>query len=182
MIATHLRSLRQFGGRETRAQFWPWAGISLAVSLIPFVVGMAVTMTGSIDRMRHFAREHPDQVTVSSGPGHYEMRVHGYHAELMPDLTPAMIGLGLTAALLVLLLGAAASRRLRDAGRSGWWGLTPLTFLIFGMIFMPRYFGGTRPGFGMFGLLFLNSVIYNAALVGLVVLLAQPTKRANRAG
>lgn len=180
MIATHLRSLRQFAGTETRAQFWPWAGIVLAVSLLPFIGSMVPTVLGTFDRMQQFAREHPDQVTVRSGPGHYEIQVHGSHPELMPDLTLAMTGLGVTAVLLILFLGAAISRRLRDAGWSGLWGLMPLPFLVFGMIFMPRYFADERPDFGMFGLLFLNSLLYNAALVVLIVLLAQPTKRAGR--
>lgn len=177
MIAAHLRSLRQFSGTETRAQFWPWAGVVFAISIVPFIASMIPAIFGAAHKMQRFAQEHPDQVTVNSGPGHYEMQVHGYHPELMPDITLAVMGLGVSATLMVVFLGAAVARRLQDAGRSGFWGLMPLPFLLFGMTLMPRYFGGARPDLGMFGVLALNNLLYNVCLVALIVLLAQPTKR-----
>lgn len=180
MIAMHLRSLRRFSGTETRAQFWPWAGIVFAIAIVPFIATMIPALLGSFGKMQRFAQEHPDQVTVSSGPGHYEMQVHGHHPELMPDLTLPMIGLGLAALLMIVLLGAAVARRLRDSGRSGAWGLMPLPFLVLGMIFMPRLFAATKPDLTLFGMMFLNSLVYNLSLLLLILLLAQPTKRQAR--
>ncbi|EIZ80405.1 hypothetical protein WSK_0963 [Novosphingobium sp. Rr 2-17] len=151
------------------------------------MVIMVPTLTSSLARMQQFAVQHPEQSTVISGPGHYEVRIEGNHPELMPDMSGiagAMIGVS---AIAILLLAAAVSRRLHDTGRRGWWGLLPLPFLFAGFVFMPRLFAqvsdGASPDMGLFGLLFLNNMVYLGSLAVLVILLAQPEQRqANRFG
>lgn len=174
MIGMHLRGLRRFSDRETRAQFWPWAGIVFAVAMIPGIGCMIPAMLGSFEKMQRFAAQHPEQVTVVSGPGHYEMRIDRHHPELMPDMSLLMTGMWISVAMMIVLLAAAVARRLHDTGRRGAWGLLPLPFLFCGFVLMPRMFAAT-PDMGLFGLLFLNNALYLAALATLVALLAQPT-------
>lgn len=178
MIGSHLRSLCQFSGAEPRVRFWPWAGIVFGFSVLPFLGAMVPALLDGFEKMQRFARDHPDQATVSSAPGHYEIQIEGFHPELMPDLTIPMAMLAVSAALMTVLLAASVARRLHDTGRSGAWGLMPLPFLIVSIVFMPRMLNGTSvPDMALFGLTCVNNMIYNVSLITLVVLLAQPTKR-----
>lgn len=183
-IGYNLANLINFKGRTPRSQFWPY------VAFVHFVMfaGMAAIMlpeiSASIERMRKFAAEHPDQVTVRNGPGHYSITFHGNHPELMPDIgraTPLMIAAFVG---IILLLSAAVVRRLHDRGMSGAWGLAPIPFVVFAVIMMPKLFdqfGRSTLNPDLFFALFINNLLYAASLIFLAVLLSGvSTKGKNR--
>ncbi|MGH6745963.1 uncharacterized protein DUF805 [Novosphingobium sp. PhB57] len=176
MIGYHLVRLAKFSGRETRAAFWPWAAVVVGLVLLGGVAAMTPQVLASMAKMRKFALEHPDQATITSGPGHYEISIEGHHPELMPDMGPFVLALEGTMAVLIVLIAAAAVRRLHDTGRSGAWALLPLPFLFFGFSRMPVLFADPVFDTRLFGLLFLNNLCYLAALGALILLLARSGK------
>ena len=180
------RNLFRWSGRDTRAAFWPFAGVAFAATQ---VLGMALAIpffVGTFARMRRFAVEHPDQVTVRQGPGSYSMQIHEAHPELMPDMTGFTGVVAFTAGLFAVLVAAALVRRLHDTGRAGWWGLMPLPFLAVSFSTFDRVadrFSTGSPDMGLFALMFASNLIYLVALVALIVLLARAGQRGdNRFG
>ncbi|MDR6533559.1 uncharacterized membrane protein YhaH (DUF805 family) [Caulobacter rhizosphaerae] len=169
--------LPRFAGRDSAGRFWPYAGAVIALFFIAAAATMIPIMSGTFSRMQSFAAEHPDQATVTRGPGSYSIEIHGNHPELMPDMTPFFTVMQVGCAVAVLLLAAAVTRRLHDRGRRGWWGLAPVPFLIIGLTLFPRLFqstlsGQTTPGtLAMFGVMMANNLLYLASLALLVVLL-----------
>ncbi len=187
-VVRGFQNVARFSGRDTRGQFWPYAGVVIVlIFIVNFVVG-GFTMASVFADMQAFAEAHPDAATVSSGPGHYSIQIDPQHpAAPMPDFAPFIIGLGAVVTLAVLLLAAAVSRRLHDTGRSALWGLLPVPFLAFCLIAFPLAMSQTatagEPDAGLFGLIFVNNIVYLAALVTLVVLLCQRSRPgANRHG
>ncbi len=152
------------------------------------IVGMVVMvpmMTGIFDRMSTFAVEHPDRVTVTSGPGQYHMQIDG---PVPPELILGDMGWffafsAIVSLLAIVLLAAAVVRRLHDSGRGGWWGALPLPFLVIGLIAMFRIFDtmqrvaepGFVPPFLPFVVLFVNNMLYLGMLALLVVQLCRPS-------
>jgi uncharacterized membrane protein YhaH (DUF805 family) len=139
---------------------------------------MVPTMATTFSRMQQFAVEHPDQATVTSGPGTYSIQIHGNHPELLPDMTRFFAPLGIGVVVAVVLLAAAVTRRLHDRGRRGYWGLMPLPFLAFGLTVFPKMFATMSQGdvspetLGLFFTLFFNNMLYLASLGLLIFLLA----------
>lgn len=182
-ILGNLARLTRFGGRQTRATFWPYSGLVVGLSVAIMFAGMFSEMFASVGRMEEFARANPDQATVTRGPGSYSITVEGHHPELMPDMSVISVALGLAFAVAIVLLAAAVTRRLHDTGKPGFWGLLPVPFIITSTVVMQRLFSAAEPDMGMFGLMFLSNALYMLALLALVVLLAQPTQAgANRFG
>lgn len=169
-LRRHLTSLHRFSGRETVDQFWAWAGTVLAALFVGFSVAGPYVMGDWLAKVDQFARENPQLATRSVGPGHYSVQIKGYHPELMPDLEAFLILTTILSAIVILLLAAALTRRLHDSGRSGLWGLLPLPFLLGGFWLMPQMFGsrGAAPDMQLFFLLFVNNVVYLAAIALLV--------------
>jgi len=171
-------SLTRFSGRDPAQRFWPYVGAVIALFFFAAFATMAPIMAGTFARMQAFAAEHPDQATVTQGPGSYSIQIHGNHPELMPDVTPFFTVMQVGAAVAVLLLAAAVTRRLHDRGRRGWWGLPPVIFLAGGLTLFPRVFQSTLGGevtpdtMALFGLMMANNLLYLASLALLVVLLA----------
>lgn len=122
ILKFHLSGLWRFSGRETSAQFWPWVAIVMILNMAVAAFVMVPMMFESIAKMDRFVREHPDQGTITTGPGTYSVQVHGYHPELMPDIGSFMLSIQLAALASVLLLAAAVVRRLHDTGKSGFLG------------------------------------------------------------
>ena len=181
-ITHNLSRLATFSGRDARSQFWPWVGTIFVLHLIASFVVMSVLMGPAMTQAQAFALAHPEltsgqPVDASQLPDSVKTEsmalAHSFTAT-MGDFTVAS---GIMAAITVLLYAAAVARRLHDRGMSALWGLLPVPFLAFGMIAMPRllsnFAGPEGPDLGLFGLIFLNNVIYIAMVIVLIVLLAK---------
>lgn len=97
-------------------------------------------------------------------------------------MTSFFTALQVAAVFTVALLAAAVTRRLHDGGRRGWWGLPPVIFLIVGLTLFPRLFQSTLTGemtpasMKLFGLIFINNLLYLASLGLLIFLLARESQ------
>lgn len=171
----HFKRLLDFRGREDRASFWPYAAVAFGIIM---AVGMAIfipMMFKSVRAMQEDAAQHPDEATVVSGPGHYSISVEGHHPEFF-DTGGMATYLAVSFGLAILLYAAAVARRLHDRGKSGAWGLMPIPFILYSSIMMPRMFGtvgsGKEPNMTLFTSVLFSNMLYIAALIGLIVLLA----------
>lgn len=176
--------LLKFEGRDTRSQFWPYAGFVFVLAFLGFGTVLATVMGSSFARIEQFAQDNPDQVTVTQGPGTYSISVDTYQPQLMPDLDAFFMTMALTIVSLVVLLAASVTRRLHDRGRSGWWAFPLVVLLSVGvgaMSFLMNAFMSASETtdaaldpvlmFGFLGI-FLNNVLYMGWLLFLIFLLA----------
>ncbi len=181
-VKYNLANLHRFGGRETPEQFWPCALSIFFSSMAIFPIIMLPWFVDTMTRMRRYAAEHPENTTVTSGPGHYSISVEGGPPDLFGDMSGITRGVALVFALAAVLLAAAVTRRLHDRGLSGLFGLLPIPFFTIAMIQLPRLFAEPPDG-GTFALLFLNNIAYLGSLFLLAVLLARrPDPGPNRYG
>ena len=144
--------LTQFRGRDTRSQFWPYAGVATALYL---VVGWAVLI--------------PVTLPIIGGSTPVS------EVEFSRAISRFMLISFLMFAGLVALLAAAVVRRLHDSGRSGLWGLLPLPFASFSCVVFQRLFvqfGSGAPDMGLFFSAFVSNVFYMVGLVTLIVFLS----------
>jgi len=174
-ILYNLANVARFRGRQTRAEFWPYAAFVILLSTLAMALVMVPELVASFERMQRFAAEHPELATIESGPGGQSITIQGYHPELMPDFAGLLAAMGTVLAVAVLLLAAAVTRRLHDCGRTGAWGLIPIPFLAFAAIVMPRLFQDEGFDFSWFFVLLVNNLLYLGALGVLAVLLARPS-------
>ena len=178
-LGEHFKRLFDFSGREDRASFWPYAAVVFILIMGAGMIIFVPMMIGTIRDMQQFAMQHPDQVTVTSGPGQYSVSVRGNHPEFMPARSIALY-LGVTFGLAILLYAAAIVRRLHDRGKSGFWGLMPLPFILYGSVQMPRLFASVgmnaEPDLALFLSVFFSNFLYLATLIWLIVMLAGPGK------
>jgi uncharacterized membrane protein YhaH (DUF805 family) len=167
----------RFSGRDDRALYWPYVFTLLAALMAATMAVMLPMMAETMARMQRFAIEHPDQATITQGPGSYSISIHGNHPELIPDFAGMLGGTVITSLAFILLIAAATVRRLRDNGRGLWWGLPPLLFLTTGMVLMPKvmtsFHGPGAPRLDLFLLMFANNMAYLATLALLVFQLAR---------
>jgi len=172
----HFRRLATFTGREDRASFWPYAGLAFGILTVVGAAMFLPMMAQSMKAMQAFAAQHPDQVTMVSGPGEHSISAHGAISGLTPSRAALTLYLGVTFGLAILLYGAAVVRRLHDRGKTGAWGLLPLPFILYSAIQMPRMFGsmasGGQPDLGLFFSVFFSNLLYMASVLALIVLLA----------
>lgn len=185
-LLDHFKKLFDFTGREDRASFWPYAAVAFIITMVAGMIIFVPMMSRSLHAMQQFAAQHPDQATVTSGPGQYSISIRGNHPEFMPSGSMALF-LGVTFGLAILLYAAAVARRLHDRGKSGFWGLMPLPFIIYSSVQMPRMFAsvgpGAQPDMTVFFSIFLSNLFYIVTLIWLIVLLAGPSEPApNRYG
>ena len=183
------RNLTRFSGRDSRGQFWPYAGVVFALVFLAFGACIGLWMNALFVDMSAFAAAHPDAATVHSSPGQYSIQIDGGHPEApVPDFTVFFAGMWLMVGSLVLLLAAAVARRLHDRNLPAYWGVLPVPFLVIGVTVLPVLMaqmmqGQGEPNFGLFALLFLNNLVYMIALVSLIVMLAmRGTEGPNRFG
>jgi uncharacterized membrane protein YhaH (DUF805 family) len=180
-LLDHFKKLFEFTGREDRASFWPYAAVTFIIIMVVGMIIFVPMMSRSLHAMQHFAAQHPDQATVTSGPRQYSISIQGNHPEFMPPQSMALF-LAVTFGLALLLYAAAVGRRLHDRGKSGLWGLMPLPFIIYSSVQMPRMFAsvGTRaqPDLTVFFSIFLSNLFYIITLIWLIVWLAGPSEPA----
>lgn len=178
-VRDHFRRLFDLTGREDRASFWPYAAIVFAIIILAGMLIFVPMMIQAMDAMQQFASQHPDQVTVESGAGHYSISVRGNHPNFVSASTLTLY-LGVTFGLAILLYSAAVVRRLRDRGKSGFWGLLPLPFILYSSIQMPRVIAAagtnSQPDVALFFSVFFSNFLYIVTLIVLIVLLAGPSE------
>lgn len=154
-FADHFSALTQFSGRETRSEFWPWAGAVVGLTMVIMAFGMAISLNAVFD-------------TVND-------------PSAVPGFSGVLISVGVAMLFAFVLLAAAVARRLRDAGWSPLWGLAPLPFVAFSAITFPRMmmnFGfDTEPDMDLFMAVFISNALYNAAMLFLIILMILPSRQ-----
>lgn len=182
----NLSGLLTFSGRTRPLHFWLYTAVVTLSGTAAGIIAMGFVMQEIFARLGRFAREHPDQVTVTRTSTGTSWQIDGNHPELIPDIRLFLITVCVIAAVSVLLLAAAVTRRLHDSGRRGYWGLLPLPFLAGGMsIFMTLFadISGGEPDMALFAGMLLCNLAYLASLALLVVLLClNGTRGENRFG
>lgn len=176
-ILVQFGRLTDFSGRQSRGTFWPFVGCAFALYMLGSLLAVAPVMTTTLVKMQRFAAE------AQADPAGADM------AELdgFPDIGLFMAISMAGFAVLVGLVAAAVARRLHDSGLRAWWGLAPLPFVIVGgigfTVLVRQFNDPTAPDLTLFGLMFLNNMLYLVVLVGLVLLLSRAgTRGPNRFG
>lgn len=181
--------LLRFSGRDRPGLFWPYAGVVLGVTMLAWMTAFLTQLARLGQRIDRIARDHPEDVVITRGPGHYSVEVHGNHPELMPDFLFLLQAMTVIVFVAALLLAAAVVRRLHDSDLRGWWALVPLTLLFFGLHLMGVYFhdlagaGGAEFDMAPFLRIFAVNLAYLASLGGLLyALVRKGTVGPNRFG
>lgn len=187
-VARGFSNLTRFSGRDSRGQFWPYAGVVFALTMVVMMASMAWMMNDVFADMQAFAMEHPEAATVTAGHGSYSISVEAGHPEApMPDFTSFFMGMKIGIVAAVALFGAAVSRRLHDRNKSALWGLMPVPFLLFASfafpIMMADFMKTEDPDMRLFFAIFANNMLYLVALASLIIMLILPgTSGPNRFG
>jgi uncharacterized membrane protein YhaH (DUF805 family) len=169
-ILRGFRLLLRPSGRDSTQQFWPFALTvflgTTALAMIPAMLIMLPVMA----QLQSYALAHPGQADVVTGPGETQITFHG---PLPHDMAIDMSGfIGVTiaqAAVMILLLASAVTRRLHDGGYSGLLGLVPVLLMINGFRLMAptfQHFGAAFPDSGQFLMIFASNLAYLAARGG----------------
>lgn len=187
-VKHNLTRLTVFKGRETRGQFWPWAGAVLGSAFVVWFATVALMISGAVAKVQAFAAAHPEQAQVITVGGSTSIEIKGDHPELTPDFSMGGWIMGAIGLVVVVLIAAAVSRRLHDCGRSAFWALAPLPFLAFGLnafqVMMHQVNAGSgEPDMLLFAAIGLNNLVYLGVLLTLIIQLSGAGAReANRFG
>jgi uncharacterized membrane protein YhaH (DUF805 family) len=180
-LTDHFKRLFDFGGRENRASFWPYAAVVFIITMVAGMILFVPTMIRSMHAMQQFSARHPDQANVTSSLGQYSVSIQGNHPQFMPTGSVSLF-LEVSFELAILLYAAAVVRRLHDLGKSGLWGLMPLPFIIYSSIQMPIMLASvgteTQPDTMLFISILVSNLSYITTLIWLIVLLAGPSEPA----
>jgi len=172
--------LNRFKGRQTRGEFWPYAGVVILICYLAAGLVMVPIVGDFVQQAGELARSQPEAVTMQSGATGALVSVDA-GTGVLPNVMLLSGGLGGVVALAVLLLAAAVSRRLHDSGLRAYWGLLPLPFLIGGLLLMPllmrEFAASSEPDLSLFFLLFGNNIVYLACLGALIILLCRPSSQ-----
>lgn len=178
-LREHFARILDFNGREDRASFWPYAALAFVLIIVAGMIILVPTMISAMQEMQQFAAQRPDQVTVTGGLGQYSITVRGDHPEFMSKLA-IVLYLAVTFGLAIVLYAAAVVRRLRDQGKSGFWGLMPLPFVLYSSIQMPTMLSSvgssSPPDMFLLFSIFLSNLLYIITLIWLILLLAGPSE------
>lgn len=185
-VRHNLVSLLRFGGRDTPAQFWPYAGFVLAVLFIVTAAVMLPPIASAMAQMPRLAVASPDQLAVAGNGLQHSLSSSGQPG-LILDVQGIIQPMIFLSALAVFLLAAAVVRRLHDRNSTGWWAALPLAFLLIGLAMMPRLFrnfaSAPEPDFTLFFVLFANNLFYLLSILLLILLLSGAgTRGSNRFG
>lgn len=187
-VARGFSNLTRFSGRDTRGQFWPYAGVVFALLMVASMLSMGWMMSDIFADMQAFASEHPEAATVRAGPGSYSISIDPGHPEApIPDFGRFFTGMQVGIVAVVALLAAAISRRLHDRNQSALWGLMPVPFLLFASVAFPTMMTDMMetesPDLSLFFMIAANNLLYLVALASLIIMLALPgTTGSNRFG
>lgn len=161
-IGRGFREVTRFEGRDSLAQYWPYA---LLLGGLEFIVGIVVGVMASISMITEAVH------TAQSGIQPDQMAMQSDMMERMVGVMPFTIGLGL---IVMALLAAATVRRLHDRDWSGWWIALPVGLRLFGAVSAPwtmRWAMNPEPGLHtLFGAVMgvINIAVFILLLVQLV--------------
>jgi uncharacterized membrane protein YhaH (DUF805 family) len=175
--------LHRFDGRDTPRLFWPYAGMVLGLVMALSMIGVMAIMAQIMPRIIAFANAHPGQSHVESGPTEINVTIDGpFDPQMFPPaefahVINAILGANAAiVAIVVVLLGAAITRRLHDSGVSGAVALVPLAITIAGLVQMRALFASTLvtpPDPMVFAGAFATNLAYLVSMAGLVYLLVR---------
>ncbi|HEX8467120.1 MAG TPA: DUF805 domain-containing protein [Allosphingosinicella sp.] len=175
-LLEHFRKLASFEGREDRASFWPYAALVLGIVMVAGALMSLPIMAWLLQSTPQVGAPDPGALNVFAEGGDFSIPAAGPPAG--PELPLGFLAayLAVTLGLAVLLYAAAVFRRLHDRGISGAWGLMPLPFLAYTSVQAVRLFDslsrGVEPGSTLLLTIAASNILYWAALLALVVLLA----------
>lgn len=181
VIKRAITKLWDFKGRDTRAQFWPYAGVVAGTMAVLTLVIAMPRMLAQVQESLVFAEANPDKATIHRTPTSVMVEIHDPAG--MPPMDPVtdFWPLILLAGIAALFLAAAITRRLHDRGLSGCWALVPAGLYAVWITVFLRVFGSLwsdnaatdEAGFVfMFMGLFLTAILLQLSMISLVVLLA----------
>ena len=158
MIRRGFLNAAVFSGRDSPAQFWPYAIFLTVAAVAAWTLVMSTTFAGFL------------------GPG---LAVSGYSGEELAQqmgtaFHHALLCLSILGAVMVALLAAAVARRLHDRNLSGLWGLLPVPFLVAGIVLSARVFDhvlAEGADSGSLAIMAANNLVYLASLLALALLL-----------
>ena len=180
-IRHNLAGLVRFSGRETRAEFWPYAIFLFLLSMAVGTVVAVFVVADMFVRLQRYLIAHPEGL-----PPPARGQPATLPPELMPDLAAMMVPSTVANVLFGLLLAAAVVRRLHDRDRTGLWGLLPLPFMIVGMANQDAavaFATAHRALSRMEMLMFMTTPLLWLSVIVLIVLLAgEGTNGPNRFG
>jgi uncharacterized membrane protein YhaH (DUF805 family) len=186
-IRSGFGGILSFGGRSGRADFWIYAVFIFILAFLAWAIVFGMEMARSFEQVQRYAAENPDKVTIAAGPGQYSVKIKDGAPGVGPDFAHLLKWLAFIGFASIALLAAAATRRLHDTNKSGWWAVIPLPFLFGGLWMMALVHAdmnsAAQLNMGLFGLVFVNNLIYLIALgfAGFLLLRAG-TKGENRFG
>ena len=176
----NLRRLADMSGRETRIQFWPYAGLVYGLATLVGMMLMVMPLTEVFVKV-------VQQIGESANRGGNAQPEFVKSPEMLaPDFSSLFWPMVLINLVTVLLLAAAVARRLHDRNRTALWGLLPLPPMILGLVLMPAkmpIFTAQAAPDPLIQLVMLNNVVSYALLITLIVLtIGVGTSGTNRFG
>ena len=138
-VEYNLRRLATFRGRDGRATFWPVTAFAL---LLVVVVGLAFNVfeiMRMVQRMAEFANAVPERPAIAAGNEALSLAVFGERFNLVIEGGIVLDAITIVALPLAALLAASVVRRLHDAGRSGFWAILPVPFLVVASFFIGAF-------------------------------------------
>jgi uncharacterized membrane protein YhaH (DUF805 family) len=175
-LLEHFRKLASFEGREDRASFWPYAALVLGIVMLAGALMSLPMMAWLMQSSPQLAAPDPGDVSFSPDLSEFSNPNQSQAAGPLLPVSFLAAYLAATFGLAVLLYAAAVVRRLHDRGKSGAWGLIPLPFLAYTSVQTTRLFGSVtaaeEPDIGLFFTIAVSNILFWAALLALVVLLA----------
>ena len=176
----NLRRLADMSGRETRIQFWPYAGLVYGLATLVGMMLMVMPLTEVFVKVVR-------QIGEFAEPGGNAQPEFVKSPEMLaPDFSSLFWPMVLINLVTVLLLAAAVARRLHDRNCTALWGLLPLPPMILGLVLMPAkmpIFTAQAAPDPLIQLVMLNNVVSYALLITLIVLtIGVGTSGTNRFG
>ena len=167
-----LANLTRFSGRDPRGRFWPYAAVVVlaakGVQLLlaqPLIAKVQTSLPGK-----------PPPTSSVALATDAPISLHALYPDFASDLASLTWKSAIISMLMIALLAAAVSRRLHDAGRTAYFGALPLLFMAFGLGSMRQVVMGLDRPNGLdgklIGALAVDGLLYVAAIVALIVVLA----------
>lgn len=173
----NLKGLAEFSGRQSGEEFWPYALVTILGGQFIGTLAVAGPVHTAMVRMQTYILDHPEAGTLTNGPQGMSIELTGaIPIDLFEGIEKAILpwAVGIMAAE-AILLAAAVTRRLRDAGRSLLWvALPPIAFALALASWTPL---GTTPQVSAFVLNLVCNSAYVSSLLALAFMATRPSIR-----